>query len=106
MTAALRDWAENTRTFFSLAQRTPPYIVLPLVMNKMTGEPVPSRGVLRNHIAVLGAHNVYNGVIPPSWANRGPGSGKTRKEKPGVGGEHCHGTVVPMMGASLVSGFE
>jgi hypothetical protein len=34
------------------------------------------------------------------------GSGKTRKEKPGVEGEHCHGTVVPMMGASLVSGFE
>jgi glucoamylase len=89
LTAALKDWAENT--LLSLAQRTPPDLVLPLVMNKTTGEPVPPRGALRSQVAVLGAHNAYNGVIPPSWANGGPGSAKIRKEKPGVGGQHCDG---------------
>jgi glucoamylase len=90
LTAALKDWAENT--LLSLAQRTPPDLVLPLVMNKTTGEPIPPRGALRSQVAVLGAHNAYHGFIPPSWANGGPGSGKIRKEKPGVGGEHCDGS--------------
>jgi glucoamylase len=88
MTAALKAWAENT--LLSLAQRTPQDLVLPLVMNKTTGEPMPPRGALRSQVAVLGAHNAYNGVIPPSWANGGPGSGKLREEKSGVGAEHCH----------------
>jgi hypothetical protein len=38
----------------------------------MAGEPVPSRGVLRNHVAVLGAHNAYNGAIAPSWTKGDP----------------------------------
>jgi hypothetical protein len=53
-------------------------------MNKATGEPVPPRGALRSQVAVLGAHNAYKGIISPSWANGGPGSGKLRAG-------HCHG---------------
>jgi hypothetical protein len=43
-----------------------------LIMNKTTGEPEPPRGALRSQVAVLGAYNSYNGVIPPSWANGYP----------------------------------
>jgi glucoamylase len=67
LTASLKRWAENT--LLSLSKRTPPDLVLPLVMNKTTGEPMPPRGALRSQVAVLGAHNSYNGVVPPSWAN-------------------------------------
>jgi glucoamylase len=67
LTYALKTWAENTLR--SLAKRTPKDLVLPLIMNKTTGEPVPPRGALRSQVAVLGTYNSYNGVIPPSWAN-------------------------------------
>jgi hypothetical protein len=90
LTATLKKWAENT--LLSLAQRTPPDLVLPLVMNKTSGEPMPPRGALRSQVAVLGAHNAYNGVIPPSWANGGPGSGKVPK-KSSVGWEYCHDSL-------------
>lgn len=29
-------------------------------------------GALRSQVAVLGIHNAYNGVIPPSWAHGHP----------------------------------
>jgi glucoamylase len=70
LTDALKTWAENTLR--SLAKRTPHDLVLPLIMNKTTGEPVPPRGALRSQVAVLGAYISYNGVIPPSWANGYP----------------------------------
>ena len=70
LTYALKTWAENT--LLSLAERTPEDLVLPLIMNKTTGEPEPPRGALRSQVAVLGAYNSYNGVIPPSWANGYP----------------------------------
>jgi glucoamylase len=87
MTTTLKAWAENT--LLSLAQRTPQDLVLPLVMNKTSGEPMPPRGALRSQVVVLGAHDAYNGVIPSSWANGGLGSGKLQ-EKSGVRAEHCH----------------
>jgi glucoamylase len=74
LTYALKTWAENTLR--SLAKRTPQDLVLPLIMNKTTGEPVPPRGALRSQVAVLGAYNSYNGVIPPSWANGNPSAKK------------------------------
>jgi glucoamylase len=101
LTAALKDWAENT--LLSLAERTPPDLVLPLVMNKTTGEPVPPRGALRSQVAVLGAHNAYKGITPPSWANGGPGSGKVQKARSGVGVEHCHG--IPDEESQISFGF-
>ncbi|KAI0292707.1 Six-hairpin glycosidase-like protein [Multifurca ochricompacta] len=67
LTFALNDWAENT--LLALAARTPDDLILPLIMDKTTGEPAPPRGALRSQIAVLGAHNAYSGVIPPSWVN-------------------------------------
>ena len=70
LTYALKTWAENT--LLSLAERTPEDLILPLIMNKNTGEPEPPRGALRSQVAVLGAYNSYNGVIPPSWANGYP----------------------------------
>ncbi|KAH9971145.1 Six-hairpin glycosidase-like protein [Lactifluus volemus] len=63
----LNKYAENT--IISLAERTPSDFIIPLVMDKVTGKPIPPRGALRSQVAVLGAHNAYNHVIPPSWAN-------------------------------------
>jgi len=45
------------------AKRTSENLVLPLIMNKTTGEPEPPRGALRNQVPVLGAYNSYNGLI-------------------------------------------
>lgn len=75
LTSALKHWAENTLR--SLSKRTPKDLILPLIMNKTTGEPVPPRGALRSQVSVLGAHNSYKGVIPPSWAH-----GYSRAKKP------------------------
>jgi len=80
LTYALKTWAENTLR--SLAKRTPEDLVLPLIMNKTTGEPVPPRGALRSQVAVLGAYNAYNGLIPPSWANGYPRAKKLYMEMP------------------------
>jgi glucoamylase len=80
LTYALKTWAENTLR--SLANRTPQDLVLPLIMNKTTGEPEPPRGALRSQVAVLGAYNSYNGVIPPSWANGNPRAKKLWMEIP------------------------
>jgi glucoamylase len=80
LTSALKIWAENT--LLSLAQRTPDDLILPLIMNKTTGEPVPPRGALRSQVAVLGAYHSYNGLIPPSWANGSPSSKKLGMEMP------------------------
>jgi glucoamylase len=85
MTSAMRAWAENT--LMSLEGRTPPDFVLPLIMNKTTGEPAPPWGALRSQVAVLGAHNAYNGVIPPSWAHGG-GYPKVPK-MPSINGQGC-----------------
>jgi glucoamylase len=71
LTIALKDWAENT--ILALAERTPHDLVIPLVMDKNTGQPTGPRGALRSQVAELGARNSYNHVIPPSWANGSPG---------------------------------
>jgi glucoamylase len=94
LTYALKTWAENT--LLSLAERTPQDLVLPLIMNKTTGEPVPPRGALRSQVAVLGAYNSHNGVIPPSWANGYPRAKKLWMEMPlnddsDLQREHCGG---------------
>ena|SRR5258707_3849692 len=60
------------------ARRTPEDFVLPLIMNKTTGEPEPPRGALRNQVPVLGAYNLYNGLISQSWANGYPRAKKRR----------------------------
>ena len=41
---------------------------------------MPPRGALRSQVAVLGAYNSYNGVIPPSWANGYPRAKKVWME--------------------------
>jgi glucoamylase len=69
MTSTMKTWAENT--LISLEGRTPSDLILPLIMNKTTGQPEPPLGALRSQVAVLGAHNAYNGVVPPSWAHGG-----------------------------------
>lgn len=43
---------------------------------------MPPRGALRSQVAVLGAYNSYNGVIPLSWANGHPRSKKLWMEMP------------------------
>jgi glucoamylase len=77
LTRYIRRWADNT--VISLSKRTPSNLILPLVMNKTTGEPMPPWGALRSEVAVLGAHLSYcgleGGVFPASWANGTPGSG-------------------------------
>jgi glucoamylase len=80
LTAGLHEWAENT--ILSLAKRTPADLIIPLVMDKETGEPTGPRGALRSQVAVLGAHNSYKGVVPPSWVNGGRGR---IPNKPGKG---------------------
>ena len=80
LTTAVKIRAENF--LLSLAQRTPDDLIFPLMMNKTTGEPVPPRGALRSQVAVLGAYNSYNGLIPPSWANGGSSSKKLGMEMP------------------------
>jgi glucoamylase len=87
LTATLRLWADNTLD--SLSKRTPSNLILPLVMNKTTGEPVPPWGALRSEVAVLGAHLSYYGVVPASWANGTPGYGKAPKGPSVVEDGHC-----------------
>ena len=95
LTSTIRDWAE--KTILSIQPRTPSDLILPLVFNKTTGEPmlppVGPDGALRSQVAVLGLHNAYNNVIPPSWAHGYP---KPQPRKPwdkwsGDGGKHCDG---------------
>ena len=69
MTTAIRAWAGNT--LISLEGRTPSNLVLPLILDKTNGQPEAPWGALRSEVAVLGAHNAYNGVLPPSWAQGG-----------------------------------
>jgi len=85
LTSAMRAWAENT--LISLEKRTPPDFVLPLIMNKTTGEPAAPWGALRSQVAVLGAHNAYNGVISPSWAHGG--YSKNEPKKSSMNGHGC-----------------
>lgn len=96
LTTTIRAWAE--KTLLSLKPRTPPDLILPLVMNRTSGEPMlpPNgpNGALRSQVAVLGLHNAYNNVIPPSWANGYP-KPKPRSSwdrEPGRGGKHCDGS--------------
>jgi glucoamylase len=91
VTSAMRAWAENT--LISLEGRTPPDFVLPLIMNKTTGEPEAPWGALRSQVAVLGAHNAYNGVIPPSWAHGGgyPKNGQDCSSKTDSGSQFGFG---------------
>ena len=98
MTIALQDWAENT--ILSLAERTPADLVIPLVMDKVTGQPTGPRGALRSQVAVLGAHNSYNNVIPPSWAN---GSRRGAPKKPGKKHDGCG--LRPGSGEQIYFGF-
>lgn len=85
MTSSLKTWADNT--LLSLEGRTPPNFVLPLIMNKTTGEPEAPWGALRSQVAVLGAHNAFRGVIPPSWAHGGDYPKVSKKAS--VNGHSC-----------------
>ncbi|KAF8259961.1 Six-hairpin glycosidase-like protein [Lactarius quietus] len=87
LTSAMRTWAENT--LISLEERTPPDFVLPLIMNKTTGEPVPPGGALRSQVAVLGSNNAYHGGIPPSWAHGG-GYPKNGPKKSPINEHDCN----------------
>jgi glucoamylase len=87
LTRNIRRWADNT--VISLSKRTPSNLILPLVMNKTTGEPMPPWGALRSEVAVLGAHLSYYGVVPASWANGTPGYGKAPKGPSVVEDGHC-----------------
>jgi hypothetical protein len=78
LTSTLKKAAENTLR--SLEKRTPPDLILPLIMNKTTGLPEPPRGALRSQVAVLGSYHAYNGLIPPSWAHGYPRSKKLQEE--------------------------
>jgi glucoamylase len=78
LTAILHDWAENT--ILSLSERTPEDMKIHLVMDKVTGKPTGPRGALRSQVAVLGARNAYNGIVPPSWVH---GSYSRTPNKPG-----------------------
>ena len=88
LTAALNEWAENT--LLSLSERTPADLILPLVMDKETGKPTGPRGALRSQVAVLGSHNAYNGVIPPSWANGSQGRTPKKPGKKLIANDECH----------------
>ena len=66
---AITSWAEKTLLF--LADHTPDDYVLPLAMDKTTGDPVGPRGVTHSLAAALGVNDAYNGLIPPSWAHGG-----------------------------------
>lgn len=95
LTTTIRAWAQ--KTLLSLKPRTPPDLILPLVMNNRTGEPmVPPagpNGALRSQVAVLGVHNAYNNVIPPSWAKGYPTlKPKNSWDRPDRGGKHCDGS--------------
>ena len=83
----MRAWAE--KTLISLEGRTPSDFVLPLIMNKTTGEPAPPGGALRSQVAVLGSHNAHNGVIPPSWAHGG-GYPKNGQKKLSINEHGCN----------------
>ncbi len=100
LTSALRAWAENT--LISLKAHTPADFVLPLMMDKITGKPVPPGGSLRSQVAVLGAHNAYNGVVPPSWAHDG-GYPKGGSKKSSVIGHDC--SLGVSSGSQLSFGF-
>jgi glucoamylase len=88
LTAALNEWAENT--LLSLSERTPADLILPLVMDKETGKPTGPRGALRSQVAVLGSHNAYNHVIPPSWANGSQGRTPKKPGKKLIANNECH----------------
>ena len=88
LTSGLKEWAENT--VLSIAERTPDDSVLPLVIDKTTGLPLPPRGALRSQVAVLGLKNAYNGVLPPSWVKGTKGSSRLSPGKSNVKGGDCH----------------
>ncbi len=96
----MRSRAENT--LVSLEPRTPADYVLPLVMDKITGEPIAPWGALRSQVAVLGVHNAYNGFKPPSWAN----GGGYPNEGPNSSSIHGHdGTARIEVGSESQFGF-
>ena len=69
LTYALTSWAEKTLLF--LDDYTPEDYVLPLAIDRTTGEPTGPRGVIHSQTAVLGAYDAYSGLVPPSWAHGG-----------------------------------
>ena len=69
LTYALTSWAERTLLF--LGDHTPEDYVLPLAIDRTTGDPTGPRGVIHCQSAVLSVYDAYNGLIPPSWAHGG-----------------------------------
>jgi hypothetical protein len=62
---ALTSWAERTILF--IAEHTPEDLVLTLAIDRTTGQPVGPRGTVHCLVAAMSVHDVYNGLIPPSW---------------------------------------
>ena len=94
LTGLLQRWADNTVT--SLAKRTPPDCMLPLGMTNDTGVATLPWGALRTQVAVMGCHNSYYRVVPPSWYKGTPGSKKLldSEQTSDVGYKPCHGDPV------------
>ena len=67
LTYALTSWAERTILF--IAEHTPEDYVLTLAIDRTTGQPVGPRGTVHCLVSAMSVHDVYNGLIPPSWAH-------------------------------------
>jgi glucoamylase len=67
LTDDITSWAERTLLF--LADHMPDDYILPMAIEKTTGEPMGPRGTLHSLVAVLGVYEAYIGLIPPSWAH-------------------------------------
>jgi glucoamylase len=67
LTYALTGWAERTLLF--VAEHTPEDYVLTLAIDRTTGKPVGPRGTVHCLVAAMSVRDVYNGMIPPSWAD-------------------------------------
>ncbi|KAI0060523.1 Six-hairpin glycosidase [Artomyces pyxidatus] len=67
LTDAIREWADAVVVLLSKA--TPADYVLPMSIDKDTGEPFGPRGMIRSLAAASSAHDTRSGMIPPSWAS-------------------------------------
>ena len=67
LTDAVREWAN--KIVLQLAANTPKDYVLVEGINKEKGGPYGPRGMIRSLGAALGAHDAYNGLVPPNWGH-------------------------------------
>jgi glucoamylase len=88
LTYAVISWAESAILF--LADHTPNNHILPLGFDRTTGEPVGPRGAILSLAAALTVFDVYNGLIPPSWAH---GDRSTQRPWNGTAHNDYHGVM-------------